>query len=570
MTDIDSRVYIARKLAPLLAEYSSDGILPRDRAQWLLSATLTLLEQLMREICNKYSKLRLLTLLRTLAPPRIFTGYSSTPSLDVAPSRILTVAALKHGSRILEGTLGWQISGYHRITEQQRRDCLELVILAQYYNQIERIWYAFGNGVEIAIRDGEITHVVNDVQRRLALLENQRLEYNTSGLLAPSAILADFDVYNSLKMDSLFVLSALAVVSSEKSTSSGPIMLGIPEVHEGRLFETNFVSLTYSLDNIQNLAYILKDHFVKLYGINFRTFSYLLSAFSLLQIDGNMHQPEFFADFSRTGLGLFQVEPTLAFLTDHLNKLSSHTVAVPSPWPLVRRFTKTVVLSDRRCQDLDLHGNWLPYLFYQFDNTYVADWMNLFTVLNSILLTVSDSGDAKNMKGSRFEQDLAKWISARDPGAKPLFKPNQKLKLNGNIVGEIDLSFVCGAVAYVIECKAYKMSRYCYRGDPDAIYSRWCYTEEWLSQAIKTARVLAANPRGDNYRLPDGIRYVVPLVCSLHVEPVYMIDDRHFVNEQIPRICTPLELLSLLSIDLSPASVQNTYTYIRQSPNETP
>ena len=152
-------------------------------------------------------------------------------------------------------------------------------------------------------------------------------------------------------------------------------------------------------------------------------------------------------------------------------------------------------------------------------------------------------------------------VQTRLPRLKPIFPPNQKIRSGGKLVGEIDLAFHLDSIGLVVDCKAYNVSMALLRGDETALNTRWGYTEKWLSQVIKTAGFLATNPVGDNYSIPGSIKQLVPLVCSPHVEPIFDFDEKHLVHQEQPRICTPFELVELISTIDRAEITTNQFTY---------
>jgi hypothetical protein len=150
--------------------------------------------------------------------------------------------------------------------------------------------------------------------------------------------------------------------------------------------------------------------------------------------------------------------------------------------------------------------------------------------------------ELKEVRGTRFEQDIERWVLSRSKGVKRLLQPGQKLRLSGNTFGQVDVSFRVGNIGFIVECKAYAVSVEYLRGDESATRNRWSYVEQWLSQVVKTTKLLASNPQGDNYKIPDDIHCLVPVVCSQHPEAVYDFDSKHFLLNDIPRVCTPQEL----------------------------
>lgn len=130
-----------------------------------------------------------------------------------------------------------------------------------------------------------------------------------------------------------------------------------------------------------------------------------------------------------------------------------------------------------------------------------------------------------------------------------MLKPRCTLRRDGTAFVEVDLAYQCGRVGYIVECKAYSTDAAFLRGDPEALSRRWAYVEEWVGQAVETVNRLCRYPSGDNYALPKDVEFLVPIVCSSNVEPIWPLDSRHMITKELPRICTPIELAKVLELE---------------------
>ena len=259
----------------------------------------------------------------------------------------------------------------------------------------------------------------------------------------------------------------------------------------------------------------------------------------------------------------------LRFPIEVLSKdLPSALATIPSPFQLslppqivAQRFLSSMILSDAQCKTIDLHSGWIPTFIYRVDRYIIIDWFTFRHTFSNLLFNVARKDQIKNIKGDKFEKDIDNWLHSRIPHLEHLFRPNQKLKAEKQLYGEIDLSFIVRNVGFIIDCKAYNTSIAFHRGDAKAVKTRLDYTERWLSQVIRTAKKLAEQPQGDNYQMPPEIEYLVPLVVSTTVEPLFDLDEKHLVTEDIPRVCTPNELIEILTEIPIDALINNSFTF---------
>jgi len=559
---MDSDSFVEQTLQQLVADYPKDCMLQYAQAKTVLQRSLSTLEQSMAQICAGYSKLFLLIGLRSMLIPPGLGGWSPTPSLDLGPIQTVTMAALKYGSTLLEPSLSGEVLfGRFPLTGRQKEDLQRVVLLAFCYHSMEMLWKALGSGAKVGISDGLPIWTPDEQTQYLANLENRRLERGAANILSPSGSMGVLGEYRAVDPGKPVMLIARAVVSQEGSTDTEPLHASIPGYHDGRSFEIHYFPYLFDMSGYVDLLRVYSASFVEEYGFSPNEFATFVSCITLLQRDGNANQSDFFQDFCRTGLGTYSVGPLRAYVArqagSHASKFGIQTSSVI----LTRRFFNKLVLDETAFRLLEMHGGWLSSIFYRLGSHIVVDWYLAQHLLNAMLYGVSTRPQMRERKGRRFELDLGKWISQMLPDAKSLFKPNMELKSQGSVYGEVDLSFQCGVTAYVVDCKAYRVSPACLRGDREALKMRWDYTEGWLSQVIRTTSKLARQPKGDNYELPDNVKYLIPLVCSANVEPVYSIDDKHFVASDIPRVCTPLELVDLLGLDHSLVSTPNDYVF---------
>ncbi|MHB1459256.1 MAG: NERD domain-containing protein [Armatimonadota bacterium] len=281
---------------------------------------------------------------------------------------------------------------------------------------------------------------------------------------------------------------------------------------------------------------------------------------SRLQCDGNINQTGFFQDYCKTGLGLFEFDSTVQYLENHLNSTLMSLGSRISKSYLVKRFIKNSVLYDGTFSILALKDDFMPYVFYKLGKHLIADWFNVYHLLNNVLLKVSTFDEGRVIKGPLFEKSLLEYINQSNLDVKHLFHPNIIIKENNETIGEIDISLISGSIAFIVECKAYSSSTALIWGNKDANNNRWSYTEDWLRQVFRITEYLSCHPEGDNYCIPLYVKYLVPIVYSPAVEHVYFDDDKYLVTPDIPRICIPDELIELLDLNLHDI-INNKYTF---------
>lgn len=546
----------------LLAEYSLDQALTNQEAKVVLQRTFAVVESTMAQICQKYSKFLLLLLLREKIPPQGLTSESDTPSLDLRPLQILTFAALKYGDNSVEFRFRSIVSGAKiHITKEEVNDAIRLFELAVYYSYLMKLWKAHGSGGEIQIRDGKLTPAYGQQVHALGQLENRRLERNWRNVLSSSSMIGMLS--EQPQMGSSRLLLALPIIGNpEKKASDGePDIFYWPEFYGERRFNIHYTMNHYDAASYADLVRPYSRFVVEEYGLSLDELLLCLVSMGHVQLTLQMRSADAFEGALLTGIGIYPVDRLRSVLHRAIRTFSRAFNVCTNPVILARRFFKAMVLPPDKYHLLDLHGGWASSIIYRFEDYALVDWTTMPALLLNIAHVCSSRTEMANIKGDQYEIELDKWITGRVHGTERLFQPNMKLRYEGVLYGEVDLSFRQGNVGYIVECKAYSVSKECLRGDKDALNTRWSYGEDWLSQVITTTQKLSQQPHGDNYQILSEVEYLVPVVCSPNVGPVYDIDAKYFVAPELPRICTPLELADLITMEHTSSVYSNQYTF---------
>jgi hypothetical protein len=178
------------------------------------------------------------------------------------------------------------------------------------------------------------------------------------------------------------------------------------------------------------------------------------------------------------------------------------------------------------------------------------DCVAIPSVLGSIFAKLSylASADGKigQLKGDDFELEAKRYLAANVPGFSPWMCHRELQSMSGHKM-EVDISFCKDQVLFVLECKAFKVSTGFDRGQPKELETRRQKLEEALDKVETLANMLAKEPRGRNYTIPDGITHIISIVVSPFPEYVHQRSGRYFLTESIPRICTVEELTKFLN-----------------------
>jgi hypothetical protein len=195
---------------------------------------------------------------------------------------------------------------------------------------------------------------------------------------------------------------------------------------------------------------------------------------------------------------------------------------------------------------------------YQIEDVYLLDLNLIMAPLMAMLMNLQLDSEMRQIKGSHFETFVAKRLPEDCPEILMPMKPGLKLKRVGqpDAFAELDAYVQVGPIFFLVECKAYSLTREYFRGDSRAVINRRILVEQWLDRSDRRAHDVAESPIGANYKIPDEVTHVIPVVCSAFPEFMWTFEEGDFlVRRKVPRACTYHELAELLSNPESRASM---------------
>jgi hypothetical protein len=204
--------------------------------------------------------------------------------------------------------------------------------------------------------------------------------------------------------------------------------------------------------------------------------------------------------------------------------------------------------------EIDLWTRSGSRLILPHESGYLVD----FTAIPDILIDffqplAKEGGTLGNLKGEDFEREVAEYLVSEVTGAEVLWR-GQKLGDERN--REIDLGVLVGDTFFALECKAHALDPAFERGEYEAVEHRRQLNVQALNQIDERGSYLAKNPKGAKYELPAGARFVLSAALSPYPEYIHERSERFFLDERIPRVCTPEEMAIFLK-SFSSAEHQN-------------
>jgi len=134
----------------------------------------------------------------------------------------------------------------------------------------------------------------------------------------------------------------------------------------------------------------------------------------------------------------------------------------------------------------------------------------------------------------------------RETGFEPWME-SRKLHHQNGAEREIDLGIIVGHTLYVIECKARVRGIRIDRGDWSARLNRQDTLVEDLDQARTLIEFLEDQRMGADYEVPADVTRFEHVLCTPGPEFIWTREPELWLTDEIPRICTPDELILALT-----------------------
>jgi hypothetical protein len=210
---------------------------------------------------------------------------------------------------------------------------------------------------------------------------------------------------------------------------------------------------------------------------------------------------------------------------------------------LVDTFLTALCVSEADCTSLNVPAlDSLPLLYATPRNEYCVDMLWIGEFIQALVLRGKEWFSAQH--GDRFTLTVKRILEGDAPAAM-IVAWKHVYRARDGTSAEVDLLVHKNDVLYAIECKAFAKSRDHWRGTPDAIRLRAHKIADAVSQARRTAKVIAAIRRSmpDEFPPATKVEWVLCLPTQEFLSPLGKFG---FLANDIPRVCTPEELVTVL------------------------
>ena len=225
--------------------------------------------------------------------------------------------------------------------------------------------------------------------------------------------------------------------------------------------------------------------------------------------------------------------------------------ATPTPWAtkesqrreLVEEFFNGFAVTPERRAEIDLSVlRPYPLLYQAPSGEFYIDLRGIGDFLRDLIEKAKEWFSSQH--GDRFTLNVKTMIEKRAPGVrvvgKKMFVRNEHDRKT-----ECDLIVSAGKKLCVIECKAHAKSSLFFRGDPKVVQQRSSQLTQDYAQADAAAKALRNETRFLDSPA-HGTWDVEFCVCTPSQEFIRPVDKFGWLAPDVPRICTPEELIDVL------------------------
>jgi hypothetical protein len=219
---------------------------------------------------------------------------------------------------------------------------------------------------------------------------------------------------------------------------------------------------------------------------------------------------------------------------------------------LMKRFYSNFAFTRTMQASLSVQDGAKKYFIIELSPDFVlVDFTRLLSLLIEATEFVLEEKQAELKRTKLFETELAGFLASQAGVQRFAFPVGSKFEDDRGTFAEVDVSPVIANCLLWVECKTGKWSQAAVRGEHKAVRNRWAVVaagdKSWLRQAERSAREVARRRTWKNGMLPEDVKWILPVVCSSRVEYIAEDEQRYFLNEEIPRICTPGELAKFIA-----------------------
>lgn len=225
-------------------------------------------------------------------------------------------------------------------------------------------------------------------------------------------------------------------------------------------------------------------------------------------------------------------------------------------WVTLKSVIEDIKWDEKKYEKIDiLRFSPVNFIFPIDKNTWLIDWSLMLDVILDLTGPYGRMiGTIAMLRGRELEKALTEYFQFHmDTLGISLWWLGQgaknKVKFYASGERDVDIGLIVNNHLLILEIKAYAGRRdLLLVGNPECLSERW---ENRIKPAIHQVDTLSERlskePEGKNFKIPREVKWVVPIVCGPFTEWIPSSDSKWWLYHDIPRVCTPNEVLEIIT-----------------------
>ncbi len=239
----------------------------------------------------------------------------------------------------------------------------------------------------------------------------------------------------------------------------------------------------------------------------------------------------------------------------NLRKKSMGISPSEGDWERLKSVIEDIKWDEKKYKQIDILRFSPINLFYPIDkNKWLIDWSLMRDVILDLFIPYGRMiGTIAMLRGRDFQKALAEYFQSNADTLHIsvwwLGHERGFIKFSSNGPRDVDIGLIVDNYLLIIEVKAYAGSRdLLIVGNPESLGERWENVVKPALQQVDTlSERLIKEPKGRNFKIPSEVKWIVPIVCGPFTEWIPSSDPKWWLYQDIPRVCTPNELLETMA-----------------------
>jgi len=542
----------AEELNARLRECIGDGLDGKDAAD-VLAAYLDEVEAEMAQNASRHSRGYWMHVTRRVPPRPLGSASAWTVHLY---RRVLTLAVLKHGApatlddefNLVETPLGRQQVA-NRLDHADLVEAFALEYLAYEYVTATQAYRRVGKGARLQVAADDF-HAVPDADELEKLMQDVDRRVDEYGeLVSSSGMVADRGFPTEPVEEGEVPLAILAAQPNvellpPEKISRHKVPLGGP---------ANFSVVSIVIDGYREAFGTLSEEVQRATGLEPDVLLATVWALSMRLVHGIDASPTVESQVLRVGYLMVpdenwdRVRDDVAYFVRSLWAYwTGERLDRADALQYVTQGLNALTWSEEAIASIRLWDR-LPFsLIVDAAGFRLIDYAAFPEMFADIFRQVGEVAEQAGggTKGANFEAAVA--ARTRQEGFEPWME-SRKLHHQNGTEREIDLGIVVGQTLYVIECKARVRGIRIDRGDWSARLNRQETLVADLDQARTLVGFLQEERTGADYEVPARVTSFEHVLCTPGPEFMWTRESELWLTDEIPRICTPDELVLALT-----------------------